>query len=105
MPARTLNDFLAGFLKGQRKASLEVKMANAGQSERRKGNRRQGSRRKGDIRIFRSEEDKNQEVTVHHEAVLRGKERSIWGWHEKFAIAWSDTFITKKRKRNPSKEE
>jgi hypothetical protein len=79
-------------------------MANTGQSDRRKGNRRQGSRRKGDIRIIRSEGDKQQEVTVRHEAVSQGKERSILGWHEEFAIAWSETFITRKAKEIQEKE-
>ena len=80
-------------------------MANTGQSDRRKGNRRQGSRRKGDIKIIRSAGDKQQEVTVRNEPVSKGKERSIWGGHEKFTIAWSETFITKKRKRTPRKGE
>ncbi len=80
-------------------------MANTGQSDRRKGNRRQGSRRKENIKIIRSEGDKQQEVTVRNEAVPQGKERSIWGGHEKFTIAWSETFITKKRKRTPRKGE
>ncbi|OGP73144.1 MAG: hypothetical protein A2V86_14665 [Deltaproteobacteria bacterium RBG_16_49_23] len=80
-------------------------MANTGQSDRRKGKRRQGSRRKDDIKIIRSEGNKQREVPIRHEAVSQGKERSIWGWHEDFAIAWSETFLTKKRKRNPRKGE
>jgi hypothetical protein len=36
MPARTLNDFFAGFFCHPIKADLEVKMANTGQSDRRK---------------------------------------------------------------------
>ena len=80
-------------------------MATAGQSDRRKGNRRQSTRRKGNIKITRIEGDREQEVAVRHETVSQKKEVSIWGWHEEFAIAWSETFITKKRKRNPRKGE
>jgi len=77
MPARTLNDFFAGFFYGQRKAGLEVKMAMTGESDRRKGNRRQGTRKRGDIKITRIGGDKEQEVTVCHETVSRRKEISI----------------------------
>jgi hypothetical protein len=62
------------------------------------------SRRKGDIPEvkIRQVKDKEQEVIVHHEAVHPPKEpSSIWGWYEEFAIKWSETFITKKRKDNP----
>jgi hypothetical protein len=37
MPARTLNDFFAGFFCGEIKAAFEVKMAITRQSDRRKG--------------------------------------------------------------------
>jgi len=104
MPARTLNDFFAGFFYGQRKAGLEVKMAMTGESDRRKGNRRQGTRKRGDIKITRIGGDKEQEVTVCHETVSGRKEISIWGWHEEFAIAWSETFITKKEEEIQEKE-
>ena len=43
MPARTLNDFFAGFFYGQIKADLEGKKANTRQNDRRKGIRREGS--------------------------------------------------------------
>ena len=80
-------------------------MAITGQNDRRKGNRRQSTRRKGDIEVIRIEGDKEQAVAVRHETVLQRKERSIWSWHEEFVIAWSETLITKKRKRNPRKGE
>ena len=105
MPARTLNDFFAGFFYGQRKVGRGVKMAIAGQSDRRKGNRRQSTGKKGGIKIVRMEGGKEQEVAVRHETVSQRKEISIWGWHEEFAIAWSETFITKEKKRNPRKGE
>jgi hypothetical protein len=80
-------------------------MAITGQSDRRKGIRRQSTRRKGDIKVIRIEGDKEQAVAVRHEPVPLGKERSIWSWHEEFVIAWSETLITKKEKRNPRKGE
>ena len=87
---------------GLRKTDLEAKMATTGQSDRRKGSRRRRTRRKGDIKITSNEGDKELEVTVRHETVSRKKPVSIWGWHEEFTTAWSETFITKKR-RNPRK--
>jgi hypothetical protein len=80
-------------------------MAITGQNDRRKNNRRQDTRRKGDIKVIRIEGDKEQSVAVRHENVSQRKERSIWSWHEEFVIAWSETLITKKRKRNPRKGE
>jgi hypothetical protein len=29
----------------------------------------------------------------------------VWSWHEEFALEWSKTFITKKRKKNLKKGE
>ena len=55
MPARTLNDFFAGFFYGQIKVDLEVKKANTRQNDLRKGIRREGSRRKGDVRTIKIE--------------------------------------------------
>ncbi len=105
MPARTLNDFFAGFFYGPIKADLEVKMAITGQNDRRKGIRREGSRRKGDIKPIKIEVEGNrgQEVTVRHETVPQTKEKSTWSWHEEFVVEWSETFITKKKKNYPKK--
>jgi hypothetical protein len=107
MPARTLNDFFAGFFYDQIKADLEGRMANTGQNDRRKGVRRQGSRRKTDIRTIKIEgkEDKEQEVTVRHEAVPKKKAGSVWSGHEEFTREWSETFIIKKKKKHPRKGE
>ena len=82
-------------------------MANTGQNDRRKGVRRQGSRRKTDIRTIRIEgkEDKEQEVTVRHEAVPKKKARSVWSGREEFTREWSETFIIKKKKKHPRKGE
>ena len=107
MLARTLNDFFAGFFYDQIKADLEVKMANTGQSDRRKGIRRESSRRRTDIKTIKIEgkEDKEQEVIVRPETVLQKKAGSVWRWHEEFAVEWSETFLTKKRKQHPRKGE
>ncbi len=60
MPARTLNDFFAGFFYGQIDADLEVRMANARRNDRRKGIRKDNSRAKTDTRTIKIEgkEDK-----------------------------------------------
>jgi len=105
MPARTLNDFLAGFFYGQIKADLEGRMVNTRQNDRRKGIRRQSSRRKADIKTIKIEGkgDKEQEVTV-----VTGAEKkagSVWSWQEEFRVAWSETFLTKKKKKHPRKGE
>ena len=101
MPARTLNDFFAGFFYGQIKADLEVNMAITRQNDRRKDNRRQSDRRKDNVKMIKieGEGNKEQEVTVRHEPVPQRKEMSTWGWREEFAIEWGETSVTKKRKQ------
>jgi len=37
-------------------------------------------------------EDEEQELTVCGEATLQKKADSLWGWHEDFAVEWSETF-------------
>ena len=88
------------FFMAKPKPLLEVKMAIASKGDRRKGIRRQGGRRKGDIEKIK---DKVQEVTALKEAVSPEKTSSVWSWHEEFTTAWCETFITKKRKRNPER--
>ncbi len=34
---------------------------------------------------FEGESDKEQEVTIHREAVPQDKTISVWSWHEEFA--------------------
>jgi hypothetical protein len=103
MPARTLNDFFAGFFYSQIEADLEVRMANTRQNDRRKGIGRESSRRKTDARTIKIEgkEDEEQEVTVRPETALGKKAGLVWAWHEEFAVEWSETFLTKKRKKRP----
>ena len=107
MPARTLNDFFAGFFYGQIETGLEAKMENTRQNDRRKGIRREVSRRKGEITTIEVEgkEDKEQEVTVRHETAPQTKEKSTWSWHEEFTVEWSETLITRKKKKHPEKGE
>jgi hypothetical protein len=75
-------------------------MAVTRQGDRKKGIRRQSGRRKGDIEKikFEGERDKEQEVTVRHEAVPPKKSSSVWSWHEEFIAEWSESLISKKRK-------
>ena len=82
-------------------------MANIRQNDRRKGIRRESSRRKTDIKTIQIEgkEDKEQEVSVHPETAPQKKAGSVWSWHEEFAVEWSETFLTKKRKKHPKKGE
>ncbi len=76
-------------------------MAVTRRGDRRKGIRRQSGRRKGDIEKIKiaGERDKQQEVTVRHEAVPLKKASSVWGWHEEFETEWSESFISKKWKK------
>ena len=80
-------------------------MAVTRQGDRRIGNRRQSGRRKGDIEkiTIRGQGDKKQEIVVRHEAAPEKKAGSVWSWYEEFAAEWSESFITKKRKRNPER--
>ncbi len=55
---------------------------------------------KGDRKIkIEGERDKEQEVTIRHEAVPQKKASSVWSWYEEFAAESNETFITKKRKK------
>ena len=74
-------------------------MAVTRRGDTRKGTRRQSGRRKGDIEKIKSERDKEQEVTVRHEAVPPKKASSVWSWHEEFVAEWSESLISKKRKK------
>ena len=79
MPARTLNDFFAGFFYGPIKANREVKMVmtHEGQWE-------------GDVRIIKVEAqgDKGKEVIVRHEIIpLKWK---TWSY-ENVSREWSRT--------------
>jgi len=75
-------------------------MTITGQSEQRKNVRRQGNRRHNDTDIMTIGEKKGKDQTtfIAHEAAPQKKTSSVWSWHEEFAIEWSETFITKKRK-------
>jgi hypothetical protein len=60
-------------------------------------------RGKDDLKVIRvgGGEDKELEVIVRHETVPREKERSMWSWREEFAIEWSESLITRKRRKHP----
>jgi len=76
-------------------------MAVTRRGNRRKGIKGQSGRRKGDIEKTKieGERDKEQEVTVRHEAVPPKKASSVWSWHEEFIAEWSESLISKKRKK------
>jgi len=81
---------------------LEVKMAITGQGDRRKSDRRKSNHRDGDKKIIKieGEGDKEQEMTVRHEAVPKKKARPVWSGIEEFTWEWSETFVTKKRRKD-----
>ena len=97
MPARTLNDFFAGFFYGQTEEGLEVDMRITVQNDRRKTGGRQSPSRKDNVRTAKitGDRDNGQEVTVRCETVLERKERSTFSWLEEFTIEWSETFISR----------
>jgi hypothetical protein len=71
MPARTLNDFFAGFFYGQNKENLQ-RYGNCStdrQKDWRKSNRRQSRRRKDNVEAIKigGQGDKGQEGTVRYE--------------------------------------
>jgi len=73
----------------------------------RKGTKRHSGRRKGNTEMIMigGERDKEQEVTIRHEAVPQKKASSVWIWHEEFAAEWSGTFLLKKQKKSHKKGE
>jgi len=103
MPARTLNDFFAGFFYGHTKEDTEVvAMTIIAQTNRRKNDRRRSHRRMGNIEVMEiiREEDKGREVTVRNETFPQREEKSTLTWFEEFAVEWSEIFVPKKQKRN-----
>jgi hypothetical protein len=83
----------------------EAKMATTQRGIRRIDTKRPGRPITGNIQITKIawEGDKERVVAVSHGTVPQTKEASIWSWHEEFAVAWSETLITIKRKRNSNK--
>jgi hypothetical protein len=83
------------------KCFLVIKMAVTRRGDRRKSIRRQSGQRKGDLEKIKieGESNKEQEVTVRHEAVPPKKASSVWSWHEEFVAEWSESLISKKRKK------
>jgi len=59
-------------------------------------------RKKGDVKRIAIEREGNKEkkIPVHHETTPQKKTISAWSWHEEFAVEWSETLITKKKKRH-----
>ncbi len=76
-------------------------MAVTKRDQRRKGDRGQSGRKKGDIEktTIQGERNNEREVVIHHEAVPPKKASSVWSWHEEFVAEWSESLISKKRKK------
>ncbi len=100
MPARTLNDFFAGFSYGRTREDLEVHMAIPLENDRRRSNRRQSHRRKGNMEAIKigGDVDKGREVIVHYGTSSQRKQKTTFSWFEEFTIEWSETFILQKQK-------
>jgi len=60
---------------------------------------------KGDVKRIKVEGDKGQEGAVCCETVPQRKEKSTFSWFEQFTIEWSETFISKNRKKLHKKGE
>ncbi len=58
-------------------------------------------RKKGDVKkiIIEREGDKERKIPVRREAIPQKEAISAWSWHEEFAAEWSETLITKKKKK------
>jgi hypothetical protein len=99
MPARTQNDFFAGFFYGRTKEDLEVDMRITVENDRRRTSRRQSHRRRMNTNIettrIGGEEDNGHEVTVRCETAPQRKEKSAFSWFEEFTVEWSEAFVSK----------
>jgi hypothetical protein len=84
MPARTLNDFFAGFFYAGIRDRQEVGMVITYKGQ---GN--------GDVKKIKVEGDKEKEVTVRHENVP--PKWKTWSYDD-FSREWNKTYFTKKRK-------
>jgi hypothetical protein len=61
--------------------------------------RKKGPGEVGKIKIEK-EGDEKEEIAVLHKTLIQKDEGSVWSWLEEFTTEWSETFITKKKKRN-----
>jgi len=80
MPARTLNDFFAGFFYGQIRVELEVRMAISLQKDRGKVNQ---------IKV-KGKYEKEKEVIVHHE--IGSPKWKTWN-HDDFLQDWQENYL------------
>ena len=58
-------------------------------------------RKKNDVKKIKIEMEGNKEkkIPVRCETIPQEKAVSAWGWHEEFRVEWSETLISKKRKK------
>ncbi len=74
-------------------------MAVTKRGDKKKGAGRQSGRRIGDTEKIKFEGEEELEITVRHETAPPKKATSVWSWHEEFIAAWSESLISKKRKK------
>jgi hypothetical protein len=52
---------------------------------------------------IKKEGDRKQEIVVLRKTLFQKDEGSVWSWLEEFTTERSETLITKKKKRNPTR--
>ncbi len=65
------------------------------------GTKRKKDRSEVDKIKIEKDGDKKEERVVLHKTLIQKEETSVWSWLEEFTTEWSETFVTKKKKRNP----
>ena len=96
MPARTLNDFFAGFFYVQTEEGWEVDMRITVQNGWRKTGGRQSPSRGDNVKTAKitGDRDNGQGVTVRSETILERKEGSAFSWLEECTVEWSEAVIS-----------
>jgi hypothetical protein len=94
MPARTPNDFLAGFFMAAEK-DVELDMTIIPGNNCRRSNRRQNHRREGNLESIKVgvDLDEAREVIVHYSTAPQRKHKTTFTWFEEFTMEWTETFI------------
>jgi len=60
---------------------------------------------KGDVKKIKVEGDKRPEVTLCCKTAPQKEEKSTFSWFEEFTIRWSETFISRNRRKMHRKGE
>ncbi len=52
------------------------------------------------ITVEGESDSKAQEIIVHRGAIPKKRAITAWSWHEEFTAEWSETLITRKKKKH-----